>query len=174
VSRCRECAGRRLAFARARAALVYDEALRRIVGAWKDRGLRRLAAPLAAVVAETVPPPAVDAVCALPPDRERTLERGHHPAGALAVELGRRWSIAPLPLLERTRASPRQRGLSLAERRRNVAGAFSAVGRAPPRVVLVDDVYTTGSTADAAARALRRAGARRVEVVTLARALRHG
>jgi predicted amidophosphoribosyltransferase len=65
-----------------------------------------------------------------------------------------------------------QRGLLLAERRRNVAGAFRAVGRAAATVVLVDDVYTSGATATAAASALRQAGARSVEVVTFARALR--
>jgi predicted amidophosphoribosyltransferase len=63
----------------------------------------------------------------------------------------------------------RQRGLSVGERRRNVREAFVAHGSPPARVGLVDDVYTTGATADAAARALRRAGTRRVEVITLAR-----
>lgn len=76
------------------------------------------------------------------------------------------------PLAARTRALPRQRGLPLAERRRNVAGAFRPGARVPPAVGLVDDVYTSGATAAAVAVALRRGGARRVEVVTLARAVR--
>jgi predicted amidophosphoribosyltransferase len=75
--------------------------------------------------------------------------------------------------LGRTRAPRPQRGLSLAARRRNVAGAFLATKSVPAELTLVDDVYTTGSTASAAASALRRAGARRVEVVTFARAVRH-
>ncbi len=75
-------------------------------------------------------------------------------------------------LLRRSRFVHRQRGLGLAERRRNVAGAFAPARVAPARVCLIDDVYTSGATAAAAASALRRGGARRVEVVTLARAVR--
>jgi predicted amidophosphoribosyltransferase len=174
VARCRECSGRRLAFASARAAVAYDDAVRAVVAAWKEHGLRRLGIVAADVVAEAVHAPPVDAVAAVPPDGERILERGHHPAERLATELAVRWTLPALPLLVRTRAGIRQRGLTLAARRRNVAGAFAARGRAPPRVALVDDVYTTGATASAAASALRRAGARRVEVVTFARAIRGG
>ncbi len=66
----------------------------------------------------------------------------------------------------------RQRGLPLAERRRNVAGAFRPGGQSPPSVALIDDVYTSGATAAAVASALRQGGARRVDVVTFARAVR--
>jgi predicted amidophosphoribosyltransferase len=100
------------------------------------------------------------------------VKRGYHPAEQLAVELGRRWEFPVARVLGRTRAPKRQRGLSLVERRMNVRGAFVAIGNVPGRAVLLDDVYTTGSTASAAASALRRAGARRVEVVTFARAVR--
>jgi len=172
VARCRECAGRRLAFAHARAAVAYDGAVRQVVAAWKERGLRRLAEPVADVVAEAVAPPPVAALAAIPPDRERTLRRGHHPADGLAAALGARWELPVEPLLRRERGAPRQRGLSLPERRRNVSGAFTAVRRPPRAIALVDDVYTTGATAHAAASALRRAGAARVEVVTFARTIR--
>jgi predicted amidophosphoribosyltransferase len=172
VPRCRECSGRRLAFASARAAVEYDDSVRRFVSAWKERGLRRLAAEAAELVVGAVPPPRVAMLAFVPPDRERVLRRGHHPAERLAHELGVRWSLPVLPLLAWTRAIPHQRGLSRADRRRNVAGAFAPAATAPSRVGLVDDVYTSGATANAAASALRKGGACRVDVVTFARVVR--
>jgi predicted amidophosphoribosyltransferase len=157
---------------RARAVLAYDERLRPVVGAWKERGLRRLAGWAAAVVRESVARP--DAVCVVfvPGDPDRRLKRGHHAAERLASELAAEWGLPLRPLLTRARGSPRQRGLTQYERRRNVAGAFLAHGHVPTRVVLIDDVYTTGATVNAAASALRRRGARTIEVVTLARTIR--
>ena len=172
VERCRECAGRRLAFASARAAAGYDDAARKLVHAWKERGLRRLAAEAARLVAERLPPPGVDALTFVPADRRRRLERGHNPAERLALELAEAWTIPCLPLLERTRGG-RQRGSSAAERR-SVRGAFCAEREVPRRVAVIDDVYTTGATASAAATALRAGGARRVEAIAFARALRRG
>jgi ComF family protein len=172
VARCGECAGRRVAFARARGAVAYDDAVRRLVSAWKERGLRRLARLAAEVVVEALERPDAAAIVAVPADPDRVLRRGYHPAGRLAAELGRRWELPLLPVLARTRAGPRQRGLALADRRRNVRGAFTPATRSPARVCLVDDVYTTGATASAAASGLRKAGARSIEVVTFARAIR--
>jgi predicted amidophosphoribosyltransferase len=172
VERCRECAGRRLAFASARAAVGYDAAARRLVHAWKERGLRRLASEAAQLVAERLPPPEVEALAFVPADRGRRLERGHNPAERLALELATLWKLPCLPLLERTRGG-RQRGSSAAERR-TVRGAFRARAAAPRRVAVIDDVYTTGATAAATASALRAAGARHVEAIAFARALRRG
>jgi predicted amidophosphoribosyltransferase len=172
VERCRECAGRRLGFGSARAAVGYDAAARRLVHAWKERGLRRLATEAAQVVVERLETPQVEALVFVPADRARRLERGHNPAARLALELAAVWELPCLSLLERTRGG-RQRGSSALERR-TVRGAFRATSPAPRRVALIDDVYTTGATAAAAATALRAAGARRVEAVTFARALRRG
>ena len=172
VARCRECSGRRLAFARARAVVAYDAAVRRLVAGWKERGLRRLAAEAADLVAEAVALPAATALAFVPSDHGRALQRGHHPAERLARELGERWSLPVLSLVARSRPGPRQRGSTLAERRRNVAGVFRPAEEAPPSVALVDDVYTSGATAAAVSSALRKAGARRVEVVTFARVVR--
>jgi ComF family protein len=172
VRRCTECAGRRLAFASARAAVEYDARVRKGVRWWKERGLRRLARWAAGVVVEVVPRPEAAALVFVPADGDRRLRRGHHPAEQLARELARTWGIGVEPSLVRVRGSPRQRGLSRVARRRNVAAAFHATGRVPASVVLVDDIYTTGSTANSAASALRKGGAKRVEVVTFARAIR--
>jgi predicted amidophosphoribosyltransferase len=171
VRRCGECTGRRLAFASARAAVEYDATVKSLVSAWKEQGLRRLVEVAADLVVEVLPRPD-GALTFVPPDGDRRRKRGHHTAERLARELGRRWELPVEPLLTRTRAVPHQRGLGLAERRRNVRGAFRARAAAPPRVCVVDDVYTSGATVSAAASSLRKAGARRVEVVTFARAVR--
>ena len=170
VLRCRDCTGRRLAYARARAAVKYDDSVRAVVGAWKERGLRRIADAAVSVMLEVVPPPEAAVVTFVPPDPDRGLKRGHHPPERLAEAFAGHWQLPCEALLAR-RAGKRQRGLSRPERRRNVAGAFVAVS-APATVTLVDDVFTSGATANAAASALRKAGARRVEIVAFARVVR--
>jgi predicted amidophosphoribosyltransferase len=150
---------------------VYDERARTLVRSWKEHGLRRLATEAAGLVAEVVAPPGVDVLTHVPGDPERALQRGDVPPRALAAALALLWAIPTADLLRRTR-SQRQRGLSLADRRRNVRGTVAPRGDAPRRVCVIDDVYTSGATADACASALRKAGARHVEVVTLARAVR--
>lgn len=172
VRRCVECKGRRLGFRRARAAIVYDARARKVVSSWKERGRRDLAGVLALLVAEVVARPTVDAVTFVPGDRERTRERSHVPAERLARELAELWDVPDARFLRRVGSAPRQARLPRAKRRANVRGAFAAVARPPPSVLLVDDVYTTGATVAACATALRRAGARSVEVVCLARAVR--
>lgn len=172
VRRCRDCTGRRLAFASARAAVQYDDAVRAFVAGWKERELRRLAAAAAAVVIEVVPAPRAEIVTFVPPDPDRGLKRGHHPPRQLAELLAEHWQLPIASPLRRRRAAKRQRGLSRAERRRNVSGLFAAKSLVPGAIALVDDVYTSGATANAAASALRKAGARRIEIVTFARVVR--
>jgi predicted amidophosphoribosyltransferase len=123
-------------------------------------------------VVETVPQPNASCLVFVPADPDRRLRRGHHAAERLAAELASAWGLGLEPLLVRSRGSPRQRELTRTERHRNVATAFRAIGRVPTSVTLVDDVYTTGSTANAAASTLRKGGARDVEIVTFARTIR--
>ena len=176
VLRCRECAGRAPTFLTARAAVAYAGPVPPLVRAWKERALRRVADLAVELVSDTVERPAADVITYIPGDPGRQLTRAAHPAAALAHGLGEQWSLPGERLLRRTRRVPRQTGLSLAERRRNVRGVFDADGGAlragSPRVVLVDDVYTTGATVSSAAAALLRGGAATVCVVTFARALR--
>jgi ComF family protein len=172
VRRCAECSGRRLAYQSARSAIVYDERARALVRAWKERGRRSLARAAAELVNHVVPRPEGECLVVVPGDPERAWERGHVPPRSLAVELGRIWAVPVLDVLARTHVLRRQQGLSLDERRRNVRGSVVARAEVPRIVCLVDDVYTSGATADACATACRRAGARRVHVVTLARAVR--
>lgn len=172
VRRCVECAGRRLGFERARAAIVYDHRARPLVSAWKERGRRDLVHVFAGLVEDVVARPGTDVVTFVPGDRERGRARGHTPAARLAEALAERWGLPSAPLLTRTATAARQAGLSRSDRRANVRGLFAVAREPPARITLVDDVYTTGATAAACATALRRAGARSVEVVCLARTVR--
>jgi predicted amidophosphoribosyltransferase len=143
-----------------------------LVHAWKERGLRHLAPLAAELVLAQFERPAADVITYIPPDRVRQLERARHPAPALARELATRWGLECGSLLERTRVTERQATLPLARRYGNMRKVFAPTREIAARVLLVDDVYTSGSTASAAASALRRGGATRVEVITFARALR--
>lgn len=151
---------------------MYDGSARPLVSAWKERGRRDLVPSFATLVAEVVVPPSADVVCFVPGDRERGRARGHVPAARLADALAGRWELPCARLLERSGHATRQAGLPRAARRADVRGLFVARRAVHGRVVLVDDVYTTGATASACATALRRAGAGSVEVVCLARAVR--
>jgi predicted amidophosphoribosyltransferase len=151
---------------------VYDERARSLVREWKERGRRRLAEEAAALVCEVVAAPDAELIAHVPGDPDRAWRRGDVAPRGLALALARLWRVPAADLLRRRRNLPRQRGLSLAERRRNVRESVVAVRAASRLVCLVDDVYTSGATADACAAALRRAGAQRVEIVTLARAVR--
>lgn len=146
--------------------------LRDAVHALKFRHGARLApwlgAALAARVRERGWRPAL--VTAVPLDARRLRQRGYNQSELLARHAARALGVPYRACLVRSRATLQQARLARAERVRNVAGAFRATGRVPQRLLLVDDVFTTGATARACELALRRAGALRVYLATVARA----
>ena len=108
---------------------------------------------------------------------ERYRERGFNQAEVIAGHVARRLGVRlDTRLLQRVRSTAPQSRQSASARRANIEHAFvlRPGSRVPPRVALLDDVMTTGSTAAAAARALRAGGARRIEIWTCARAARSG
>ena len=160
VERCRECSARRPAFATARAAVAYSGPARALVRGWKERGLRRVADLAAELVVAHVERPAADVITYIPPDAARQLRRGHHPAERLAAELvpslgARVGAVAGPADDDRPPDGPALAGTP-AQRPRSVRAATRSC---PARVAVVDDVFTTGATAAAAARSLRAAGA---------------
>lgn len=112
----------------------------------------------------------------VPLHRSRLWSRGFNQSALVARELSRRLDLRSDPLaLRRLRRTPPLKGMTPHQRRRTVAGAFKVVDGsavAGKTIILVDDVLTTGSTAEACARALQRAGASRVELLTWARVVR--
>jgi len=173
--RCTLCQARPKAFARARAACLYDEASRDLILKLKHADRTELSGlfvnwitrAAADLLAEA------DAIVPVPLHRWRLLSRRYNQAAEIARPLARRCGAAYLPgALVRARHTASQGGKSGSGRRRNVAGAFEAPdtrqveGR---RILLIDDVLTTGATAEACAKALLKAGARAVDLAVLAR-----
>jgi ComF family protein len=179
---CEACRGAPPPFEWVRAVGAYRDGLRAAIHALKFRGRVAVATPLAALLAErgaaligmaAAAPAPIDAVVPVPLHPVRFAERGFNQAELLAAPCARAWG-RPLATgaLVRTRPTRPQTELDAAERGANVAGAFAVrrpAALAGRRVLLVDDVLTTGATARAAARALREAGAAAVGVLVLAR-----
>jgi predicted amidophosphoribosyltransferase len=148
------------------AALLYAGAGRELVARLKYRNARSSLRFLAAAMASLVDPAMVDVVTWVPTTPARRRQRGFDHAQLLARAIARRTGRPCRPLLRRL-PGPAQTGLPLAERR--LGPPIVARHHAPPRILLVDDVVTTGATASVAARALRAAGATHVQLVAAAR-----
>jgi ComF family protein len=172
--RCGECRGRTLAFHGAWAPFAYEATARALVAALKVRTATRAARFMAAEIAARAPPGLLrGTLVPVPSHPSRRRRTGANQAWWLARELGRAAGLPIADVLERTRGSTPQVGLARRARLENARKSVR-VAREPPhgRLVVVDDVYTTGATLDACARALRSHGAPEVAAVTFARALR--
>jgi ComF family protein len=176
VDHCARCLADPPKLDRMRAAVAYDEIPRSIVLRLKYG--RKVA--LARTMARYMAPLKGDwdssaLIVPVPLHRWRLWGRGFNQSTLVARELGQWWGLqTDVQLLRRLKRTQPLKGLNHAQRRRAVAGAFRAsTDRIKGRtVVLVDDVLTSGSTAEACARALRRAGAGRIELICWARVVR--
>jgi len=180
--RCPSCPEARYQFDCARSYAVYEDALVRAVVLLKFEKMTPLGRWLARRLAELVQThgygTAADVVVPVPLHKDRLHQRGYNQAELISRPLARLLGVPHRPvLLVRTRPRPDKLHLTFEERWESVRGAFAAREGSQVdnlRVLLVDDVLTTGATLDACARALRAAGAKSVTGLTAARALQDG
>lgn len=170
---CTECWNRTFSFGSARCLGSLERPLSRALTLYKDGGERRLAAEFAAMLVGTLGEWSgwADAVVAVPASDAAKIRRGFDHMALIASSVAETWDVPLIPALL-VRAAADQRRLGRDARRANAATAlYPAAGVAVPRhIVLLDDVITTASTADAASAALLNAGATEVRVGALARA----
>lgn len=168
---CRQCVDL-AGFRRARSVVVFAEPARSLTLSLKRRGARGLAYTMGSLMAEVgIRAGLAGDVVAFVPGGRRARRAGFDQAELLARGVARRLGIPVGGSLSRVREGPRQADVSMRERRSNVSDRF---GSRPVRgrVLLVDDVYTTGATAEACSSVLLRAGVTSVDVITWARTLR--
>jgi competence protein ComFC len=152
----------------------YEGLLRDWIHLYKYGRVKTMGRPLGELLAAALPgDERFDAVVSVPLHWRRRWQRGFNQSELLARGIARRRGVPVMAALRRVRHTATQTGLSNTSRRRNVTGAFEVRHRQPvagQRILLIDDVMTTGSTVAACAAALRRAGAIRIVVLTVARA----
>ena len=171
---CAVCLQKPWAFSKARALLCYDEQVAHLIRAFKFQGRRDALATFATLArrSETIADLASpDMVVPVPLHPRRLRQRGFNQAAVLAARLPPRLRPRISHALVRIRDTTPQRGLDGRQRRRNVRGSFALTpghGVAGRKILLCDDVFTTGSTLNECATTLLAAGAARLEVVTLA------
>jgi ComF family protein len=174
---CAACLAKPPRIARTRSAVAYDELSRGLAIRLKYGRKVAIARTMARYMAPLVENSSADRILVpVPLHRTRLWRRGFNQSVLVARELARRLGLrSDVMVLRRSKRTPPLKGMSPLQRRKAVAGAFRVTNKAAiagKTVILVDDVLTTGSTAEACARTLKRAGAARVELVTWARVVR--
>ncbi len=177
---CPECLDAPTAFTRARSVMVYDGVSAPLISALKFHdqwaGLTRYSAMLCAAGAELLA--TADIIAPVPLHWRRLWWRKYNQSALLAYGVSRRANLSCIPdLLYRTRYTKPQMRLKRSERLKNVKGVFAVTEKyaalvANKHILLVDDVITTGSTVESCATVLKKAGAREISVLTLARTVR--
>jgi len=176
---CGHCLTTRRPFAGARAAARFEGPLQELIHRFKYGKKIHLSRPLGLLTATALgdfhPARSADYIVPVPLHRKRLRARGFNQSQLIGQVLAKSWGI-PLSVnnLRRIRWTDPQTGLSAAERERNIRGAFAVVAPnrlAGKRLLLVDDVYTTGSTITECAKYLLQSGAKEVHVVTVARSV---
>ena len=179
---CPSCIAEPPAFDTARAAVVYDDASHDLVIGFKHADRTELAPMFAKwmIRAGQDLMTRCSILAPIPLHRQRLAARRFNQSSLLATAIGKQAHIkVAYGELQRVRATPPQQKLSAASRRRNMSGAFAvrrgaAATISGAHVILIDDVLTTGATLSSAARALKKAGARRVDALVLARVVKGG
>ena len=177
---CGACLAAPPSFDRLRAAVAYGEIPRKVALKLKYGGRPGVAETVARFMQRHLQAAPDALVAPVPLHRWRIWKRGYNQAALIASALARRAGLEPrLDLVERIKATPPLKGMGPKERREAVRGAFRLAARHKPAVkgrslVLVDDVYTSGATADGCAKVLKRAGAAQVAVLAWARVVRGG
>ncbi|MEA3045919.1 MAG: hypothetical protein QOJ53_251 [Sphingomonadales bacterium] len=175
---CGRCMAEPPPYDRLRAAVAYGEISRAVALKLKYGGRPGVAETIARFMQRHLDPAEGPMLAPVPLHRWRIWRRGYNQAALIAGALARRAGLeARLDLVERVKATPVLRGMSPRQRKEAVRGAFrvnpkrkaAVKGRA---IILVDDVYTSGATANACARILKRAGAARVDMLCWARVVR--
>ena len=173
---CGFCLARPPRIARTRSAVAYDDLSRTLAIRLKYGRKVAIARTMARYMAPLVAGGGEPLLIPVPLHRARLWGRGFNQSVLIARELSRRLGIAINPFaLSRIRSTPPLKGMSPLQRRKAVAGAFRAADKAViagKTIILIDDVLTTGSTAEACARTLKRAGAARVELISWARVVK--
>ena len=171
---CGPCRKHPPAYHRVWTPYAYQAPLKEAIGLLKYRGKTQLAPALAGLITQTHPAPTdVDVLIAVPLHPDRLREREYNQALLLAYYLGKQWNLPVLTdVLRRTKPTTPQTSLTRRERLKNLRRCFAVATPSPVEgktTLLVDDVFTTGTTVNECAKALRKAGAEAVYVQTLAR-----